>query len=186
MLYFVASVRRSSVLCTMEMNIKSLTLTEVPRRSHGSGGGEGTLQSFIREGSTLMSNRLPFCTRIWFWKERCPFHIPWSEKREPLSGGNYLQYSALRLANCCRLYLRNERPGFEVRIYQWVVFLGKTLYSHIASLHSHVYKWAIFSCSVSKNGEVRTPEAAHMKRASVIDLCNREVRDFGGFREKGP
>jgi len=62
---------------------------------------------------------------------------------------------------------------------------------------------AIFSPSVSKNGEVYTPETScikgtslHIKNMWIKQLCNRKVRDFamalrarkvsGGFRETGP
>ena len=62
---------------------------------------------------------------------------------------------------------------------------------------------AIFSSSVSKNGEVYTPEtlckkrtSLHIKNGWIKQLCNRRVRDFASdftspknfrdFRERGP
>jgi len=62
---------------------------------------------------------------------------------------------------------------------------------------------AIFSSSVSKNGEVYTPETScmnstsvHIKNMGVKQLCNRKVRDFamafrarkvsGAFEKRAP
>ena len=61
---------------------------------------------------------------------------------------------------------------------------------------------AIFSSSVSKNGEVYTPETCYVKRTSLFknmwiqQLCNRKMRDFamalrarkgsGAFEKRAP
>ena len=77
--------------------------------------------------------------------------------------------------------LQIERSGLELRPGHCVVFLGKTLYSHSASLHPGVYKWVPANCqgNLTKFWEVTCNGlASHPGGVAILLGC--------GKRDKAP